>query len=202
MSASFLASLFIFVITGFYATIDPNASFTGESFIDWCVKLSIIANAIYFFSFAFYTEAIEEVRKSLKNTVSWQWQLRVVNQSLLFGLWFAFSKWGIIAFAIILLLLHINYLFWDWLTKSAFKDKKLFKLDVWGLVAAIIFWVTALFLIYPKIILYFHINEENIVKYTYFAAGAAMVIYIAVAWHGLQIILSKVNVKSVWNNRY
>ncbi len=139
MPASILASFLSFLITGIYSFYFLDIFPLN---LTWDIKLllllSIIMNAIYFFYFESLTEIDETVKLKLKKLGKTEWYIRILNQTVLFSLWFLFQIHPL-AFCGGLITLYILYIYWDNLTKDCYEDRKLFKLDVAGLVISIFF---------------------------------------------------------------
>lgn len=135
MAASFLASLLMFTVTGFF--VGRSVALTSSTPINVVVLGTIFLNAAYFYLFEAFIEIGVEARERLQKAPRIEWWMRVANQTLLFGLWFALERGGKVGFAAGLVLLYCGYILWDLVTRNHFDHKDLMLLDVAGLFAAI-----------------------------------------------------------------
>ncbi len=140
MTASFLASFLIFVATGCYELFYARADFLyDQPVIRNFVYGILFLNACYYYYFAGYAEM--QVASALRNATRSEWVIRVINQTILFGLWFLLHfSWEY--FSVGFVTLYGTYLIWDVLTWKYFRNKFLVSLDVAGFAITILFfWV-------------------------------------------------------------
>jgi len=138
MPASIIASFLSFIVTGIYTFWLTKDPFPMPYAIKIAVFTAILVNAFYFFYFEAVTEINEESRAKLKTIGRTEWYLRIVNQTLLFSLWFLFELHPL-AFCGGLICLYLLYLWWDLMTKTCFNDNKLLWLDTAGLIVSVFF---------------------------------------------------------------
>src|SRR5438309_2763308 len=101
MTASFLASFAIYLITGVVAFSRASTS------MDWRIKVSVsgvlLLTAIFYYYLAAYAEMSAESKTVLASQKRLEWFVRVLSQSLLFSLWFMLEsswvifEWGLVA---------------------------------------------------------------------------------------------------------
>lgn len=139
MSASMIASFAAFVIAGIYATlfdaqhrllVDP-----GERLV---VGIILLLNAAFYYYFAAHLEVDDEQRQKLSRAPRAEWIVRIINQTILFLLWFA-SAFGWGWFIFFFILLYVGYLTWDAIVWSIYRDARLVAMDIVGLAFAIAF---------------------------------------------------------------
>jgi len=148
--ASIVASFFIYVLTGIYAF------YTAQSHIDifLSIKIPIFCivslNALYFFYFEILTEIDVTWREELQKASISEWCIRVVNQLILYLMWFFLQQgtvWSLYFFAFSLIALYCLFIRWDIIIKNAGCELKLewkglpFKMihfDIAGLVIVVI----------------------------------------------------------------
>jgi len=138
---SIVASFFIFVFTGIYSIFCLESNFYSElpSLIKAFLFLAVLFNAVYYYITEIETEFDFKLQEKLKMVHKSEWYIRVINQAILFSLWFLLQLPTISFFAIGLFLLFLSYLVWDVITYSCFDNNKLFVLDLAGFIFTIIF---------------------------------------------------------------
>jgi hypothetical protein len=171
LTASFLASFLIFLVTGCYELFLVKTEFlVNQPMIRGFVCAILFINACYYYYFAAYTEMNDDVVKQLQGAARFEWLVRVINQTILFGLWFLlhFGWWY---FGIGLLVLYSSYLFWDLLTWKHFPSHSLTLLDLIGLLITIMFLVVKA-----------HIENPSVVDHTnsFFFLGGVTVFYLII----------------------
>jgi len=141
MAASFIASFLIFCIIGTYTLIISGLTFTKDVWIKSLTSLSLILNGCFYYYIAAYTEVDCEILETLKDKSITEWIIRIINQSLLFSLWFLLvHKW--LLFCLGLFSLYVTYLIWDFTVWRYLKKHKIFYLDIAGLITTIIFIIS------------------------------------------------------------
>jgi len=139
MSASILASFASFCLTGFFTIYFFDYDLGLSFIVKTILFFAIIGNAFYFFYMEALTEVDPEMRARLNNLPSrWEWALRIINQTILFSLWFLL-EWSPIAFGIGLVFLYGLYIVWDVITNEYKVNKGLFYNDILGAVITIVF---------------------------------------------------------------
>jgi hypothetical protein len=138
MAASFLASFIVYIITGMYITWKSGLAFTIDPWVKAFVFLVMSINACFYFYIAAYTEMDNSMRSKLSTISRLEWGVRVVNECILFFLWFSLQM-GWQYFGNCLILLYVTYLIWDMVTWRCFDSHRIFSLDVFGLVITIAF---------------------------------------------------------------
>ena len=139
MTASLLASFVIFIVTGFYELFLGKSDFlTGQPVVRYSVYIILFVNSIYYYYVAAFTEMNEQTVKALRSAPRWEWCIRVVNQTVLFGLWFLLHfSWA--WFGAGLIVLYLTYILWDRVTWACFTKHHLVCLDVVGLLISALF---------------------------------------------------------------
>ncbi|MCX7046953.1 MAG: hypothetical protein NTX50_15875 [Candidatus Sumerlaeota bacterium] len=176
MTASFLASFLIFIATGVYELFYGKAEFlSDEMFIHVFLYVILFLNACYYYYFAGYTEMHDGVIEKLQLATRWEWGIRVLNQTILFGLWFLLH-FGWAHFAVGLVTLYLTYLLWDWITWKRFQKHFLTFLDFCGL------GITVLFLF-----LRWNMDASGAAaeKKMYFLLGITCVLYMVILFCGV-----------------
>ncbi|MEI6088993.1 MAG: hypothetical protein WCR42_00925 [bacterium] len=146
MPASIIASFFSFLITGIYTFYFASYDLTITSDIKIFLFLAIFSNAIYFFVIEALTETDKEIKKKLQTYCIWEWIIRIINQFVLFSLWFLL-QWNLLAFAIGLTLLYCLFIVWDRITKANIDNKYIYFTDIIGLCLTVIFLIITFFAI-------------------------------------------------------
>lgn len=136
MSASYLASLLMFTITGVFALVTIPMPCSHS--VKYWMAAMVFINAVYFYYFAAHAEMDEKTREQLRNAPALEWWIRVLNQSLLFGLWFA-MQFGFGWFALTIILLYVGYISWDICVWRHVSDHTLFWFDALGLLVTGVF---------------------------------------------------------------
>lgn len=176
MSATFLASLLMFAITGAYVVFSTTIS--EDSTIALLMGSTILVNALYFYFFAAHAELDSTAKRELRTAPSFEWWLRVLNQTLLFSLWFSL-QWGFGVFGAALLMLYGGYIAWDLVVWKHVKDHMLFFYDTAGLILAAAFlWIEAEVAAMPK--------GAEFKERLYFLAGGITFLYLMLAVMGVK----------------
>jgi hypothetical protein len=139
MAASFLASLIIFTITGFYAVFHWM-DLTRDPAVKVAVFVVVLLNAVFYHYMAGYTEMDPDAKKALETTGRTEWWVRVFNQSLLFCLWFSLEH-SFKLFFLVLILVYVSYVVWDILTWDRFTKHVFAVIDFFGLGVTILFYL-------------------------------------------------------------
>jgi hypothetical protein len=139
-SASFIASAFIFVITGLLTV----GTWTGDHFtpsVKWTVIGTVVLNMLYFYYWIAFTELDPAARAHLRTKGYFEWILRIINQSILFSLWLTLGAGYYRTFAYSLPLIYFLYIVWDLVTGTGTGkiDKWLLILDTFGLLFSLAF---------------------------------------------------------------
>lgn len=182
MSASLLASFFIFISTGIYALSVQN--FPNKT-ITYIVFGTMIFAGCYYFYVEMYTETSESLKNKLQGTNRIEWVIRCSNQVILLLLWFCLEK-DLTIFFIGFISLYATYIFWDMVTWELFDKHGLAVLDVIGFVIT-----TGLFFVvraYNLEILNSEKNEPHDMSMIIFLMGALCVIYLIIGIVGIFII--------------
>ena len=141
MPASIIGSFFSFLITGIYTYWIVSFNLSINPDIKVALFLAIIANAFYFFYIEALTEIDDSIKTRLRNATIWEWIIRIINQFILFSLWFLL-QWNLLAFAFGLVLLYSLFIIWDRITKEYQTNKYLYYTDIGGLVLTVSFLLT------------------------------------------------------------
>jgi hypothetical protein len=198
MPASILASFISFIVTGIYAWYLSDLQLAN--IVKISLLVSIFANAAYFFYFEALIEIDSNLQKKLKKINTSEWYLRVLNQTLLFSLWFLIEL-NIIFFFVGLVVLYILFVVWDFKTKECFENRVLFYLDISGLIISFIFVISVYYLqselnvsapehiienakVLKKIV---HENNSNNIN---FLMGGIAVLYFLIPVIGVSIVES------------
>tara|TARA_Y100000588_G_C14190448_1_gene897782 strand:+ start:870 stop:1517 length:648 start_codon:yes stop_codon:yes gene_type:complete len=144
MPASIIASFLSFLITGIYSFYFFNYDFGLPGFIKALLFLAILMNATYFFYFETLTEINSDLKASLRLVGKREWFIRILNQTILFSLWFLFQIEPL-SFCFALILQYALYVYWDYITRTCHPDKVLFKFDMVGLVLSALFILVSLY---------------------------------------------------------
>ena len=137
MSASFLSSFFVFILTGLLLlweitfnaplisqiTLIETDSWFDENathpLLRFALAAAIFACALSFYFFASLCEMDQEFSERLGLCSRLEWVVRVANQTAFMGLWIILpSSMGI--FTCYFILLYLSFLLWDWLTRKQF----------------------------------------------------------------------------------
>jgi hypothetical protein len=149
MSASILASFASFLLTGiltfFFVSINVNLN----TDIKLTLFFALFANAFYFFYMEALTEVKPAIKKRLKNKHISQWFIRIINQTILFSLWFLLEI-NLLLFSIGLVLLYVLFIFWDIITDERKNNKGLFIIDIIGAIYSVGFFIITFFVITPQ----------------------------------------------------
>jgi hypothetical protein len=170
MAASFLASFFIFTITGVY-TVFRWMDLSQDPYVKVSLFVVVLINALFYHYVAGYTEMDEEMRMALKQAHRLEWWLRVVNQSILFLLWFSLEH-SFKAFFICLALLYATYVLWDIITWKLFTKHTLVWVDCLG------FGLTVVFYLMYKFIYQGNLSQTAATGALYFYFGIICVFYV------------------------
>jgi hypothetical protein len=144
MAASFLASFVIFTITGFY-TVFRWMDLSQDPYVKVSLFAVVLLNALFYHYVAGYTEMDEEMKSALQAAPRLEWCLRVVNQSILFLLWFSLEH-SFKAFFICLTLLYSSYVIWDLITWKLLTKHALVLVDCAGLALTFLFYLMYTFI--------------------------------------------------------
>lgn len=114
MSASFLATIFIFSITGIIALFRllSGESISGIAAIDVPIAAIIFSNAVFFLYVELYTETDEAEISRLRVTSRWQWIIRVINYSNITLMW-VWLNLGLVYCIASLFFMYVLILLWD-----------------------------------------------------------------------------------------
>lgn len=176
MSATFLSSLIMFAITGVYML--STAEIGKDLVIKGCVGGTVILNALYFYYFAAHAELDSTARAELRAASAFEWPLRVWNQTVLFGLWFAL-QWGFRGLGIALIVLYCGYILWDVIVWKHVTDHTLCAYDILGVIVAIAFlWIHARLAAEPAA------GKDS--NELYFFAGVITLLYLMMALSGVK----------------
>jgi hypothetical protein len=177
MAASILASFVSFSGIGLCTMfIIADSKLPVPNIIKVCIFAGILFNAFYFFYFEAYAELNKEINEKLKGAKSIEWYIRIINQTILFSLWFLLEI-NVIAFFAGLISLYISYLIWDCLTYSHIGNKKLLIVDIVGFVITSIMIVVTNFGINLKIDSKSDIMDSSQIT-LYFIWGMFAIIYL------------------------
>lgn len=144
LKPSTVASSIIFLFTGIYTIIFFDNSFFSvqPTEIKVFLFLAVLFNAAYYYYTEIETELDIDFQKRLLQVHKAEWYVRVINQTILFSLWFLLQQDTLVLFAIALILLFLSYLIWDILAYSCFDNNVLLVLDIAGFIFTIIFiWI-------------------------------------------------------------
>ncbi len=123
MPASIIGSFLSFLITGIYSFYFLDFPMDLNRDIKILLLFAIIMNALYFFYFESYTEVHEDYKKQLREKVGMrEWYIRILNQTILFSLWFPFQIHPLV-FSAGLIILYALYIYWSNLTKECYLIK-------------------------------------------------------------------------------
>lgn len=151
MSASILASFVSFLLTGiltfFFVSINVNLN----TDIKLTLFIALFANAFYFFYMEALTEVKPAIKKRLKEKHISQWFIRIINQTILFSLWFLLEI-NLLMFSIGLVLLYCLFIIWDIITEERKNNKRLFIIDIIGAFYSIGFFILTFFVISPSLV--------------------------------------------------
>jgi hypothetical protein len=122
MSASLLSSFLIFLFVGAWETFwaDKSGTWFGhisDDFVIDCIRLSIWANAIYFYYCAALVELHQQTRTTLQTNGSGEWITRLFNQTMILGLWPAMHH-SLVVFASYMLILYLTFIIWGFQTHN------------------------------------------------------------------------------------
>jgi hypothetical protein len=169
VSASFLSSFLIFLITGVFAIFEmcgyagilpvhviSPASWLNRihnGYLKALLAISVICAGIYFYYYAAMCEMDEKYKDILRDAGKLEWFIRVLNQTIFMGIWFALQSsrfW----FSLYYVCLFLSFIWWDCSTRPAFRRQKPAKeegvdpvkssltwVDIWGLVYALLLFV-------------------------------------------------------------
>ncbi|MFZ4741172.1 MAG: hypothetical protein ACOYLE_08395 [Bacteroidales bacterium] len=146
MSASIIASFLSFLLTGIltFRLVSVNVNLNTD--IKIALFIALFANAFYFF----YMEALTEVKPAIKDRIKdkhiSQWFIRIINQTILFSLWFLL-EFNLLLFTLGLTFLYILFIVWDIITNEKKNNKELFVIDIIGAIYSILFFVLTFFVI-------------------------------------------------------
>jgi hypothetical protein len=145
MTASFLASFLIFAVTGVYELYFGRAAdfLRGKPLVQGTILAVLFLNACYYYYIAAYTELDKGMRAKLDTASRGEWVVRVLNQTILFALWFLLHL-GWLWFAWGLIVLYLTYFLWDFLTWKNFPSHGHVIIDLLGLIVT-----CALFIVRP-----------------------------------------------------
>jgi hypothetical protein len=203
MPASIIASFFSFLLTGIWTFFIASSQFSIPNEIKWFLLFVILFTSFYFFYIEALTEIDESIRSKLKNKSKMEWFIRIINQTILYMLWFLF-QYNLLYFAIGLFLLYIGFIVWDIVTgedcQASFKitDKfslKVFYIDVLGCIFAVFF------IILCALNIYYLPNNSDLVTHdnVVFYLGVVSVLYILVLFFGLLITRFELFNGKYWN---
>lgn len=114
MSASFLATVLIFLGTGFFSVRSYWMAQTtaNDTFSAVCLSLVICTNAVFFLYIELFTETDPATIKRLRQTGPMEWIIRGTNQTLLALIWILLS-WSALVAVIGLIVFYVLLLLWD-----------------------------------------------------------------------------------------
>lgn len=136
MAASFVASFIAFLVTGLYTMSRSNLEAPIQ--IKAWVFAVLLANALYYYYLAAYSEMDAGFQAKLVGQPRLEWFLRVASQTLLFSLWFLLQL-GWTWFGAGLVGVYLLCMCWDILLWKVMPDKFLFLLDFLGLLFGAVF---------------------------------------------------------------
>lgn len=141
LKPSTIASAIIFLFTGIYTISFYNNDFYSKQplFIQVVLFLAVLINAAYYYYIEVETELDSAFQAKLKDVNKIEWWIRVLNQTILFSLWFLLQLDSLILFAFGLFLLFLSYLIWDIIAYSCFENNILLLLDIAGFLSTILF---------------------------------------------------------------
>lgn len=144
LQPSTVASSIIFLFTGIYTILFFDNSFFSEqpTEIKVFLFLAVLFNAVYYYYSEIEIELDLKFQQRLLKVHKAEWYVRVINQTIIFSLWFLLQQDTLILFAIALLLLFLSYLIWDIIVYSCFDNNVLLVLDIAGFIFTIVFiWI-------------------------------------------------------------
>lgn len=144
MSASIIASFLSFFITGLFTYWVISFDLSIHPSIKWALFLAILSNAFYFFYVEALTESDDDTQDRIRDKKRKEWVLRIINQTLLFSLWFILH-WSLLAFAIGLAFLYLLFIYWDIYTGEHKENKHLYYTDIGGFILTVIFSIVTFF---------------------------------------------------------
>jgi hypothetical protein len=148
LSVSFLASLFITLLSAVYAIADgDNAlwAFPSNQPYGWWLNLLIngffwagpFANLAFYYIFEAELETNEEKTAALKGVLNVEWYLRLISQFILALMWFLLAQKHIVLFLIMQFALYVSIIVWDIVVVFMCKKREMMdvlKHDGWGFV--------------------------------------------------------------------
>jgi hypothetical protein len=141
LKPSTIASAVIFLLTGIYTISFYENDFYSNLplFIKIVLFSAVLINAAYYYYIEVETELDNAFQIKLKDVHKVEWWIRVLNQTILFSLWFLLQLDSLTLFAIALFFLFFSYLIWDIVAYSCFENNILLVLDIAGFVFTILF---------------------------------------------------------------
>lgn len=126
MSASLLSSFIVFFTLGLVSVFSPiteGSLLSGlDEEISWLVRLSIVANAVYFYYFAALVELHGPWRDKLQTGTRTEWIIRLLNQTMMLAIW-EILRLKALFFGIYLVALSATFIIWDLVTRDVLETK-------------------------------------------------------------------------------
>lgn len=133
-----MGSFFVFLASGAYSITIHKLNSTDIPWINYFGYIVILLVGCYYFYFEACTEIDEELKIKLSKASRFEWIIRIINQVILLSLWFILEK-NFMLFCCTFFLLISTFLIWDLITIKHHKDIRMLYLDIFALIASIIF---------------------------------------------------------------
>lgn len=185
LQPSTIASILIFIVTGIFTLqFFMNQHYENlPTEIKSVLIISIIFSAIYYYFIEIVNELDNNIQMDLASVGHSEYLIRVINQTILFSLWFFIQMDNLTYFAIALLSLYLSYVIWDFVVYRIFVNNVLLLTDIAGLIFTFLFlWMGYLHINPPT-----SIPTDNIYRQTSWSImwGAVIVIYLLIPIFGI-----------------